>query len=76
MEVDVAVMSPVSNSVIAFIEILCKFFTEINSIEKDIVKVLQPTFCIETSHPYVYELKESVTITCKGAESFFVRFGL
>lgn len=30
MEVDIAVMSPVANSVIGFIDVLCSFFVEIN----------------------------------------------
>lgn len=72
MEVDIAVMSPMSNSVISFIDVLCSFFVQINAIEKRMHKVLQPVSTVESAHPYVYEVKDSVTITSKGAESFQV----
>ena len=54
MEVDIAVMSPVSNSIITLIDILCGFFTEIKAVEKSMDKVLKPTFVVESSHPYTY----------------------
>lgn len=62
MEVDIAVMSPVSNSIISLIDVLCGFFVQIKSIEKSMDKMLKPTFVVESSHPYIYELKEPVTI--------------
>ena len=74
MEVDVAVMSPASNSIIHFIDVLCGFFVDIKAAEKSMDKILKPTFVIESSHPYTYELKEPVVINCKGAESFKVTY--
>ena len=74
MEADPAVMSPVANSVIGFIEVLCGFFKEVNSHEKTMEQVLKPTFVVESAHPYVFELKAPVTITCKGAESFKLKY--
>lgn len=74
MEVDIAVMSPVSNSVISFIDELCQFFVDINTIEKDLKKVLKPTFIVESTHPYIYQLKEPVRIVCKGAETFTINY--
>ncbi len=38
-------------------------------------KILKPTFVVESSHPYTYEVKDPVTISCKGAESFKVTYG-
>ena len=75
MEVDVAVMSPASNSIIHFIDVLCIFFTQVKSTERHMDKILKPIFVVESSHPYTYELKEPVEITCKGAESFKVTYG-
>ena len=74
MEVDVAVMSPVSNSIISFINVLCEFFVEIKSQEKSMEKVLKPVFIVESTHPYVYEMREPVTVVCKGAESFKITY--
>ena len=74
MEVDIAVMSPVSNSIITLIDVLCGFFTEIKAVEKSMDKVLKPTFVVESSHPYTYQLREPVVIQCKGAESFKVSY--
>ena len=37
-------------------------------------KVLKPTFIVESDHPYIYSVKDSVTLTCKGAESFKVTY--
>lgn len=54
MEVDVAVMSPVSNSIITLIDGLSSFFVEIKAVEKSMEKVIKPTFVVETSHPYSY----------------------
>jgi hypothetical protein len=70
MEVDIAVMSPVANSVIKFIDVLCTYFTEIKAVEKKMDKILHPTFTVESSHPYTYEVMEPVRIQCKGADSF------
>ena len=58
MEVDIAVMSPVSNSVINFIDVLCTYFVEIKAIEKKMDKILHPTFTVESAHPYIYEVME------------------
>ncbi len=74
MEADPAVMSPISNSIIGFIEILCEFFEDVNAKEKTMEQVLKPTFIVESAHPYVFEIKAPVKITCKGAESFKVRY--
>ena len=74
MEVDVAVMAPASNSIISFIDVLCSFTVEIKAVEKSMEKALHPTFVVESSHPYVYELKAPVVISCKGAESFWVTY--
>ena len=72
MEVDIAVMSPISNSIIALIDVLANYFVEIKEMEKSMEKVLKPTFVVESAHPYVYEMKERVVVACKGAESFKV----
>lgn len=40
--------------------------------EGDLKKVLKPTFTVESHHPYVYEVQQSVTITCKGADTFYI----
>lgn len=74
MEVDIAVMSPVSNSIIALIDVLCGFFVEIKGIEKTMDKILKPTFVIESSHPYVYQVRDPVVVQCKGAESFSLTY--
>jgi hypothetical protein len=74
MEVDIAVMSPVSNSITSLIDVLCNFFTEINSTEHAMEKILKPTFIIESTHPYVYEVREPVKVQCKGAEGFKVSY--
>ena len=74
MEVDISVMSPVSNSVINLIEILASYFVDINTIETNLKKVLNPTFVVESSHPYTYEIKEPMKVTCRGAESFTVNY--
>ncbi len=74
MDIDASVMSPISNSIISFIEILCEFTTEVNAREKTMDQVLKPTFIVESSHPYVFELKQPVVISCKGAESFKVQY--
>mmetsp|Transcript_9492 Transcript_9492/g.9038 ORF Transcript_9492/g.9038 Transcript_9492/m.9038 type:complete len:322 (-) Transcript_9492:565-1530(-) len=75
MEVDVAVMSPVSNSVVHFIDVLCTFFVEVTAIEKKMDKLLKPKFFVESSHnPYIYELSDPVLIECKGAECFKVSY--
>ena len=62
MEVDIAVMSPVSNSIIKLIDVLSGFFVEIKGIEKSMDKVLKPTFIVESNHPYIYQIKEPGTI--------------
>jgi hypothetical protein len=57
MDTDPAVMSPISNSIISFIDVLCLFFEEVNLREKSMEQILKPTFTIESSHPYVFEIK-------------------
>ena len=75
MEVDVAVMSPVSNSVVHFIDVLCHFFVEVNAIEKKMDKLLKPKFYVESPHdPFIYEITDPVFIECKGAECFKVTY--
>lgn len=74
MEADPAVLAPISNSVINFIDNLCAFFGAVREQEKSMEKVLKPTFIVESAHPYIFELKDTVTITCKGAESFKLKY--
>lgn len=74
MEADPGVMSPVSNSVIAFINGLVDFFQEVNSQEKCMEKILKPTFVVESTHPYTFEVRASHNIACKGAESFKLKY--
>lgn len=57
MEADPGVMSPISNSVIEFIDHLCNFFEEVNQQEKSMEKILKPTFTVESTHPYTFEMK-------------------
>lgn len=37
-------------------------------------QVLKPTFVVESAHPYVFEIKAPMTISCKGAESFKLKY--
>jgi hypothetical protein len=37
-------------------------------------KVLKPTFTVESTHPYTYEIRNPVRIVCKGAETFTVNY--
>ena len=74
MEIDVSVMSPLANSVITLIDELCQFFTKINATEGDLKKILKPNFIVESTHPYIYEIRDPVKITCKGAETFTVNY--
>jgi hypothetical protein len=74
MEIDSAVMSPISSSITAYIDVLCDFFEDVKKQEKTMEQVLNPTFIVESSHPYIFEIKQPVLISCKGAESFKVKY--
>ena len=74
MEIDTGVMSPISSSIISFIDVLADFFQEVKVQEKSMEQILKPTFVVESAHPYIFELKQPVLISCKGAESFKIKY--
>jgi hypothetical protein len=74
MEIDPAVMSPISNSIIGLIDVLCTYFEDVKKQEKTLEQILNPTFTVESSHPYIFEVKPTVLVSCKGAESFKVKY--
>jgi hypothetical protein len=74
MEIDTGVMSPISSSIISFIDVLADFFQEVKVQEKSMEQILKPTFLVESAHPYIFELKQPVLISCKGAESFKIKY--
>jgi hypothetical protein len=57
MEIDPAVMSPIANSIIGVIDVLCNYFEDVKKEEKTLEQILNPTFIVESSHPYTFEVK-------------------